>query len=279
MKMGPLSGRGSPERWFVAEERIYLFASESCRDRFKADPAALTDRADPLPTGTAGEKKRGQELIERAVAGFGGAEKVDALKSVHWEEQTIYEQQGQKTEMRQSVTVALPDRLRLDYAYGTFSEGHALADDRLVEISSKGEVTPLPGEVRDFVRRRLYREPLALLRARTQPDFVAYAAGSGEVSGAKVEWLRVGFAGATTKLGIEPKTGQVLAVVYRGRAPSLMGEISKTFSNFKVTEHGLVMPQAWEVTYDGKPPTGPKPAAKTVALNVPVEARHFPRAN
>jgi len=279
MKMGPLSGRGSPERWFVVDERIYLFASESCRDKFKADPAAFTDRADAPPTGTDADKQRGQELIQRALEGFGGTEKVDALKSVRWEAKTIYEQQGQKTELVQATTVALPDRLRLDYAYGAFSEGHALAGGQLVEVSSKGEVTPLPAEVREFVQRRLYREPLALLRARNQPGFVAFAAGSGEVNGEKVDWLSVGFAGATTKLGIEPKTGRILAAVYRGRAPSNLGEIFKTFKSFKPMESGLIMPQDWEATYDGKPPTGPKPASQTVALNVQVEARLFPKAN
>jgi YHS domain-containing protein len=279
MKMGPLSGRGSPGRWFVSDGRIYLFASESCRDRFKADPAAFTDRADAPPTGTEAEQKRGQELIKGALEGFGGADKVDALKSVRWEVKTVYEEQGQKAESVQATTVVLPDRLRLDYTYGTFSEGHALAGGRLVEISAKNEVTPLPDEVRAFVQRRLYREPLALLRVRQQAGFAAFATGTGEVKGEKVDWLNVGFAGATTKLGIEPKSGRILAVVYRGRAPSNLGVVFKTFAQFKTGEGGLVMPQEWEVTYDGKPPAGPKAATQTVALNVPVEARHFPAAD
>jgi hypothetical protein len=133
--------------------------------------------------------------------------------------------------------------------------------------------------VYEFVRRRLYREPLALLRARNQLGFAAVATGAGEVKGEPVEWLSIGYAGATTKLGIAPKTGRILAVVYRGRAPSMLGEIFKTFANFKVVEGGLQMPQEWEVTFDGKAPAGPKPAAQTVTLNVPVEARLFPKAN
>src|SRR5262245_35006986 len=77
MKMGPLSGRGSPERYLVSDNRIYLFASDSCRNRFKADPAAYTDRADAPPTGTDAERTRGQSLLESALRGFGGADKVD----------------------------------------------------------------------------------------------------------------------------------------------------------------------------------------------------------
>jgi hypothetical protein len=50
---------------------------------------------------------------------------------------------------------------------------------RLVEVSGKGEVAPLPPEGYEFMRRRLYREPLALLRAGSQPEFAAVAAGTG----------------------------------------------------------------------------------------------------
>ena len=279
MKMGPLSGRGSPDRWFLADQRIYLFASDSCRDKFKADPAAFTDRADAPPTGTEADRRRGQELIKRALEGFGGADKVDALKSIRWEARTTYEQAGKKTDMIQATTVALPDRMRLDYTYGKFSESHALADGQLVEISSKNEVTPMPADVRDYVQRRLYHEPLALLRARNQPGFVAFAAGSGEVSGAKVEWLNCGYRGATTKLGIDPKTGRILATVYHGRTPAKLGEITKSFSDFKASEGGLELPQDWTVAFDGKAAPAENPTAKSVALNPPLDARSFPKAN
>jgi len=283
MKMGPLSGRGSPERWFVADGRIYLFASDGCRNAFKSDPAAFTDRADAPATGTDKEKQRGRELIELALKGFGGADKVDALRSVRWEAITIYEQEGKKTEMRQATTAVLPDRLRLDYSYGEFNEGHALADGRVLEVSDKGEVTPLPPEVYEFVRRRLYREPVALLRARNQPGFVAVAAGSGDFKGAKVDWVNVSYAGATSKLAVEAGTGRILAIVYRDRAPSRMGEICKSYSDFKKTysemEGMLVLPHDTDVTYDGKASSSSRPTTRSVALNVPIEAQMFPKAN
>lgn len=279
MKMGPLSGRGGPERWFVSNGRIYLFASEGCRDAFMAEPAAFIDQADAPPTGTEDEKKRGQELIQRALEGFGGVRAVDELQSVRWEAKTIYEQNDKKTEMIQTATVVLPDRFRLDYAYGTFSEGHALASGRLVEIASDGAVLSLPDDVREIVRRRLYHEPLALLRARTQPGFVAFAAGSGEVAGQQVDWLKVGYAGATTKLGVDPKTGRILAAVYHGRSPSKIGEVCRIYSDFKTASGGVTLPHHWENTYNGKPPPGKQPSSRTVAVNLPVEARMFPNAN
>jgi len=273
MKMGPLSGRGSPDRWVVSDGRIYLFASESCRAQFQADPAAYTDEADSPPTGNAASRARGRELIALALAGFGGVEPVDTLRNVRWESTTIYEQAGKKTEMRQTATVILPDQFRLDYAYGDFHESHELADGRLLEINAQQEATPLPADVREFVRRRLFREPLALLRARNEPGFVAIAAGAGEVEGQPVNWLKVGYAGATTKLGLDPRTGRILAAVYRGRAPSKLGEICRTYSDFKTLEGGLVLPQQWEVTYGGHPAPGPHPTSRSVSVNVPLASK------
>jgi YHS domain-containing protein len=273
MKMGPLSGRGSSDRWFVSEGRIYLFASESCREKFKLKPAAYTDHADLPPTGNAVSKRRGRELVWLALKGFGGVEKVDAVTNVQWESITVYEQGEKKTEMHQTATVVLPNQLRLGYSYGDFRETHALTNGQLLEISAKNEVTPLPTDVYEFVRRRLYREPLALLRVRNDPGFVAFAAGSGEVDGRPVEWLNVGYAGATTKLEIDPASGRILAAVYPGRAPSKLGQVRRTFSDFKPMEGGLILPQQWEVTYEGLPAEGPKPASRSVAINVPIAAR------
>lgn len=273
MEMGPLSGRGSPDRWFVFEGRIYIFWSDSCRNTFKADPAGYLDHADAPPIGNAVSEQHGRELIALALAGFGGVGKVDAITNVQWKTTTILGQGAKKTEMHQTATIIMPDQYRLDYSYGDFRESHQLTNGHLVEISAKNEVTPLPTDVYEFVRRRLYHEPLALLRVRNEPGFVAFTAGRGEVEGQTVEWLKVGYAGATTKLGIDSKTGQILAATYRGRAPSKLGEICRTYSDFKPMEGGLILPQNWDVTYEGLPADGPRPASRSVSVNVPNAAR------
>lgn len=277
MKMGPLSGRGSPDRWFVSEGRIYLFASESCRNKFKEDPTGFTDRADAPPRGTPSEKERARELIALALRGLGGADKVDHLQNVRWEAITVFESNGKQTEMRQTATLMMPDRFRLDYAYGDFREGHALANGQLLEISAKGEATSLTDDVYQFVLRRLYHEPLALLRARTKPGFVAFADGKDKINGQAVEWLVIGYLGATTRLGIDLETGRILATVYQGRAPSKVGEIRRTYSQFKTFDGGLVLPQQWDVAYEGLPAPGPKPTTRTIALDVPVQSGLFPQ--
>ena len=60
--------------------------------------------------------------------------------------------------------------------------------------------------------------------------------------------------------------------------PSKMGEIARTYTDFKGMEGGLILPQNWDVAYDGKAPSA-KPSSLSVALNVPVEPRMFPGGN
>ncbi|MFQ5627891.1 MAG: hypothetical protein ACE5I1_03955 [bacterium] len=79
-RMGPLSGVGDHDRFYVHNERIYIFASQSCCDNFKANPEIHIDIADTPPTGSKVDEKRGRDLIELALKGFGGAEKIDASR-------------------------------------------------------------------------------------------------------------------------------------------------------------------------------------------------------
>jgi len=71
----------------------------------------------------------------------------------------------------------------------------------------------------------------------------------------------------------------LLPSVLKTLSPSAMGEICRTFTNFKTGETGLTLPREREVTFDGKPPAGPALGAQTVALNEPVEAGLFPKPN
>ena len=61
--MGPLSGRGSPDRFLVHDGRIYIFASDPCRDGFAKNPAACFDPDVARPQPSAAAIARGRELL------------------------------------------------------------------------------------------------------------------------------------------------------------------------------------------------------------------------
>lgn len=279
MKMGPLSGRGSVERWFVHEGRIYVFASEGCRDSFKADPAAFIDVADAPPAGGEADRQRGRELLERAAAGFGGAAVVDALRNVQIETTLHYEQGGKKFEFPRVQTIGAPGQVRVETRWGeNATYGHVLTPRSAVEIEPKGS-QPMAADVREFVTRALYRNPLAIVRSRREAGLVAVAAGRGEVAGVAVEWVKVGFKGATTTLGVEPRTGRVLQVSWRGRAPSTLGEVQMTFDDFRALDDRLEMPFGIELAHNGKPASQPKTVTTAVHLDVLLAADFFTKGD
>lgn len=69
-RMGSLSGAGNPDRYYVFDWRIYIFASEQCRNGFKAAPEKHLEAPDAPPSGTPAELRRGRELVALALKGL-----------------------------------------------------------------------------------------------------------------------------------------------------------------------------------------------------------------
>src|SRR5687767_14216147 len=105
------------------------------------------------------------------------------------------------------------------------------------------------------MEREFYRQPLAILKARRDPEFRAVASGSGKVGDVDVEFASVGVKGATTRLAIDQRTGRILQVSYRGRNEPI-GEIVTTFSGFRDVD-GMLLPFKVEESFNGKPIANP----------------------
>lgn len=267
-QMGSLSGAGNPDRFHVFNKRIYIFASESCRNSFKKNPDAHIETADAAPTGTAAEKKRGQELIALALKGFGGASKVDGVKNYQAKFKLGYKQGDKILEYPQTTTIGFPGNYRNEYDWGTSQIGDVLAAGGAVSLSSSktgNDAWPREEPVKTALERQLYREPLAILKARKEKGFVAFAAGKTKVGETEVELLRVGFKGATTTLSIDPKTGRVLQTAYRDRKGAF-GDVVKNFSDFRPVD-GVTFPFGVAESFNGKAATSPMVSVESIAIN------------
>ncbi|MFN0109110.1 MAG: hypothetical protein ACKVZH_09695 [Blastocatellia bacterium] len=275
-QMGSLSGAGNPDRFHVFNKRIYIFASESCRNSFKKTPDAHVETADAVPTGSAAEKKRGQELIALALKAFGGAAKVDGVKNYQTKLKLGYKQGDKVLEYPQTVTIAFPANYRNEYDWGSSQTGDVLSPGAAVSLTtnSAGSDTWQREEpVKTALERSLYREPLAILKARKEKGFVAFAAGKSKVGDTEVELLKVGFKGATTTLSIDPKTGQALQAAYRDRKGAY-GDVVKTFSDFRAVD-GLTLPFAVAESFNGKAVTSPMVSVESIAINSKLDATLF----
>lgn len=84
-----------------------------------------------------------------------------------------------------------------------------------------------------------------------------------------VEDVNVWFNGAASRLGIDPKSGEVLSIRYRGRGPgSYYQTIEKVFTDRGELE-GVVVPVAYDTHVDGKPADTPHTTLSDVAVNAP----------
>lgn len=263
-QMGSLSGAGNPDRYYVFDGRIYIFASEQCRNSFKADPKKHLEGPDAVPAGTAAEKKRGAELIALALRGMGGAKAVDGVKKYRENIALVYSQDGKVTEYRQTLTYEFPGRYRNEYDWGSSTDAMELAGGRVTSINSKGTwVREEP--VRAAMERELYRNPLAILKARRSTGFAAFGVGSGKLGETMVEYLKVAYHGATTTLAIDAATGRILQAAFRDRKGAY-GEIVRSFSDFREVS-GLIIPFGIQESFNGKPVRSPVVRLDSVIVN------------
>jgi YHS domain-containing protein len=271
-RMGPLSGVGNPDRFLVHDGRIYIFASDQCMNGFKAAPEKHIESDDPPPAGSDADQKRGQELVRQALAGFGGAAKVDAITSLELKRVRIYQSGGEDKEHATFTRVVFPDRFRLDDVWHSGSAADFVRGAAGYRIDIDGE-WPMDEIVRREFVKLFRRNPLVLLKARNEPGFHAVALGRATLDDHEVELLAINLDGATTTLGIDPTTGRVFNVYYRGRSPSAIGDVMRTYSDFRNVD-GITIPFTVATSYKAVPAGEPRPYA-AVIVNPKFDAKLF----
>ncbi len=217
----------------------------------------MVDITIPEPPGeavtiTAGGEARGRELIARAVEGIGGAERLDALKTYHSKMSATVENPAGTMILKARAAIVLPDRMRWEVTlpFGTMVQVLNGDDSFSQSPQSTG---PLGSSERKELKKSLLRLAPVLLQQRDAAGFKAVATGAGEVEGTKVELVHVELDGDANTLGVDPVTGRILSLAYRGTnflgAP---GKLEQRFSDFREVD-GLVLPFASVTTFDGEP--------------------------
>lgn len=277
-RMGP-GVRGNPDLFLVHEGRIYIFGSPACVKAFKDAPGKFLETekaAAPAAAPSAESLRRGRALVERSVEAAGGAARIDALKSYSESGVVEVRRPNGVEEMKTSLLRVFPDKFRQErtYSFGTIATvvtpGDAFA-------SMPRNLSPLVDEQRADFERQQKRSLLSILRARSSQGFTAAAVGGGKVGETNVEHVDVWFDGLSVRLGVDPSTGRVLSLSYRGRSPGgAFGEIVQTFSDFRAVE-GLTLPFKAAGTFDGEPEPSLSFRAESVVVNGEADPSLFER--
>jgi len=247
-RMGAPTG-GNPDLHTVYQGRIYIFGSEECKQQFDAAPQSFfePERKSGVAAATPAELKKGQALIEQAVAAMGGAQLVDGLGSYQ-------EKDATSPQVDFVYMLAFPHQIRKESRFGDYRDAAVInrATGETMFIARQ-DSQPLTEQSRHALSQEINRKPLVILRARAQNDFKAAALGPGQAGETSTEQVSVEYGGVAVRLGIEPKTGRVLSVAYTGRGPSGgFGEVVQTFSDFRAVD-GLTAPFKVTSSFNGQP--------------------------
>lgn len=276
-RMGP-STLGNPDLFHVHRGRIYLLGSPACLTMFKAAPESFLEPEGPAAAPDAPEeaRRRGRELIERAVEAAGGAARVDGLKSYQERGATGAPARQGAAEVKTALVVSLPRSFRAErtFPFGIVVTVVTGTDGFYTTPRMTGELTR---EQRTAFMQQLRRRPLTILRARREEGFVAAAAGAGRAGGAALELVDVWLGAFSARLGIEAATGRVLTLTFRGRGPTgAFGEVVQTFSDFREAG-GLTLPFKTTTTFNGEADPTQSTTLEAVVVNAEVAPALFER--
>ncbi|MFM1803479.1 MAG: hypothetical protein RL136_358 [Planctomycetota bacterium] len=238
-RMGPLSGAGDVGRFDVFGEKIYIFASDACRDSFMKSPESFMEATDaPFPTDA-----RGLELaaLARRWLRADAACPKEIVVSGTRDERVGGGDYRVREEVRLGQNLAFTDFSSWnDDAWWTIAEfgGSAVGAKPLrAKRSNAQPEQPLDDSQFEAFRRMAMLEPLFLARVLVQPDVKLSSGGSEEwqVGEQRLggEVLKVHWNGVTVEWLLKPATGQPVAQRAMQRARDMRFErVTEAFAEW-----------------------------------------------
>ena len=271
-------GVGHPEIWAVVGGRIYLFWTLACREAFVKSPGTYLEAATPALAATDAARRRGQALIDRAVAAAGGAERLDALRSL-----VVSASQPVNTPFGQfpgTLTIhwLLPDRARFELEGGPLTllqvatPGSGFVRS---ELKNMGRFeTPMTRAQRERHIRtiRLHTDPVGILLARRLPGF--QAAALEPAAGTPGDRIAVRVDDLAMTLGLDA-AGRIRSMTFTGRnADGALGERVLTFDDFRPVD-GLMLAHTVIGAFDGRPDSAWTWTVTSARIDEPVDPALF----
>jgi YHS domain-containing protein len=282
-RMGP-QVNGNADLYTVYQERIYIFGSPTCKKLFEAAPEKyLESKAKSDIAATPEYYKKGQSLIEKAVAAMGGAAKLDGLTSSQEAGVAVSIQQQKETPYKIVTTKLFPASIRQEQAR-VFGNSNATIINVLsaneafsvFQANARTNLQSLPAAARKDLARQFSLTPLEILRARKRADFKAAYAGSNKIGDTPVEQVTVLFDNLLVTLGLDPANGRILSLAFRGRNTSNgeLGEITRLYSDFRAVD-GLTLPFKTTGAFNGQPDPLLTYTVETLTLNGKLDPNLF----
>jgi YHS domain-containing protein len=277
-RMGPAAG-GSPDLYTVHNKRIYIFGSANCKELFEAAPEKYLETAPAAApvAGTPEAVRKGRALIEKAVVAMGGTAKIDAMTSYQSRGATLQNGPDGSREVKTALTIVFPDRIRHEQTIPSFGVVATVVAPGQAFITTPRGTRPMLELQRAEQQKQDKRNAVVILRARKNADFKAVSAGPGKIGETVVEQVAVEFDGVATTLGIDPASGRILSLSFRGRGhDGVIGTIARVFSDFRNVD-GLNLPFKMSVSFNGEPDPSQSYTTESITINSKLDPMIFER--
>lgn len=246
-KMAELSGRGNPQRYWVYQGKLYIFASDSCRTGFQSNPAGHIEKDEPKVVVTELEARRGRDLLNRA-AKWSGLDKLPLTGSVAYLQDSELKQGETLYKVKGTTRISGNGDFYDITTYNGAGYANQIQKGRATEIDSKGVASEHVPTWKRALERQRARQLAYLLWNRNSKNLTVKLDGVAD----GIASVAVNLDGATSTLWIEEKSGKVLSQTVKGRSQQgIIGDVQMDFVTY-VTANGVTLPVAWIATYNGQ---------------------------
>lgn len=160
-RMGALSGKGNPDRWAVVRGKIFLFASDDCRDTFLRSQEVYFKTLPVLAQPTKPQKREAELRFRQALMAHGG-DHVRKMNTVEWLVAIPYSRDGKDLVWKTNYGVYGKSKAAKWSEWADGIRAYVVDGRRAFEGNHKDVFAIHPAERREVIAQSL-RNPAAIL--------------------------------------------------------------------------------------------------------------------
>jgi|GEM_PF-6620952 len=239
--MGPLSGKGNPDRFTVTDHKIYIFASNSCQKTFNSNRKLFTQFVPTKPKELLGTVEQGLKSWEAARSAHGIPEKTQL--GLVWIHDLPYTQNGQTKIWRELYSLSgIESFFQHHFTVGTEGFFTGIGENTSWETDGSESFSLHPSE-RNMLRGTFLRHPYALLKSPSS-SILGGEFGKKLLDGTATYSFTINVKGVLTNVFLNESTKQIDSIEYTDYYKGRIQPVTRKFLEYKI-DQGVSIPIKW----------------------------------
>jgi zinc protease len=232
-------------------------------------PPAEKSESNDTAAKPAASNAEGKALAAKVAAAMGGLPKLQSIKTMHV---GIDESDGGSPPNPVDVTVALPDRMRIDIQTPQGALTIVASPDAAFMTMAGMGTRSMPPEQKNEMLSQMHHDLIYVAQHADDPAFTFTAAGTEKIGDVDAAILDIGGAIPWVRWYIDPKTGYILREKYKAMGQSGPFDGETNLADWRTVD-GLTMPYKHQNKQDGKETSTAQ--FKKIELNPEVDPKLF----